>query len=1009
MDASKYNKIVRHGISFYTNNNAGDGVLKAVLAQCPPDNVVIAITREYIAKTGQIKKYCEYASVTREQLRKLLLSDNAIYEVMHEHRKQHVAFDIDLKGMGISNPLKEVKQKIFSILPNARLHISGGHWVAADENRDVYSYHLIVANYYATSTHALAPIKGFCTENKHLGFDPALYKENGLIKCINQSKGDGRVQGRISGSSDIMNHTVMHNFPKGAVDIETLDLTRFLPAHVPAGGKRKRDALQIQDVLDFPKMNLTPPRDFDLYEAGPLELLDALPNHPRYHEWQLSHSVCKSVQRWCKAVGLPWETFWNWNKSKDDSAARFEKYLRYWSQIDLKKFPCRTSLLKTYLIGYVYNGEILKSEPTRKMEEGYNTFFDHRADGRYLSAKDHLLAQNEKFVCAHAGLGSAKSQSTMQWLAGLIEKNPRTSILWLTCRIALTNDQRGRIEEMTGCRLWKYYLDLKPLEKHDQNRSPEQYFVCSINSIHCVRRKYDVVVIDECETLLSSFGGDAKTHRKVMLHWNIFLDCLRDAKKIAFLDGFVTNITKDFIRDVGGKPFIIGTGVKPRPRKMVLCDSVEYIYAEIEKSLSRGEKIFVATGPKGKGNVDAMGSVENIVSYVLVNHRDWSKRKRTEQWEKGYQVIGYHGDAEKEKKRLAKDVNALWCDPAVRMVVGNSALAVGVNCDPDPADLDSGKLEQFDRVFGIFNPSCQSMRDFFQLLFRVRHPKDDTFIVHLGSRCSPGREPRPPELPKDVTFVNLQRNLKTEQRANNCATFKRVFRLFCGWMNIDLNTEDLLKLSEKEADEVRSHLDSSFNMFSWKNIRDMDAAEFALCIEELDEGSASASVDLLLRMEKYRFASLLVGTLPEEEKAELWNAHRHFTQALHVLGQIKHGVDYQKKRPAAHIIWNFYRDNNLELTDKIPETAICNTALKDIQRAFTMHNEPQTMRMDLFQKMLEIYFRSSILWKNREKGSKNRKYTWETETSLIASIMPKLVVWNCTQFRLERDEDDEGA
>ena len=402
----------------------------------------------------------------------------------------------------------------------------------------------------------------------------------------------------------------------------------------------------------------------------------------------------------------------------------------------------------------------------------------------------------------------------MKWLEKFIKQNPRASILWATCRVALAKDQRGRIQNLTGYPWWQFYDDLTWKQKNDPRREQEQYFVCSIQSIRLLMGQYDVIVIDECETFLKSFDPENKCVKDMEKTWKLFIDQLTHAKKVIFLDGFITQITTGLLADLQMKPYIAGSAIPPPPRKMILCDSAAYIYDQIEKGLANGEKIFVATGAKGKKRVDPEGSVEHIASTILKQHPTWKR---------GVEILVYHGDADTAKRELAKGAVNVWGDPKVRLVIGNAALAVGIDFSPSEEQLASGRIKQFDRVVGILQPSCISPRDFFQLLYRVRQPKSDTFTVYLAKPLSQGWKRGngvKRALPASPAYDNFVKHIETELRAANSLSHKQMFKKFCQWMNIEIE-EGIETLTDEELSAVQSRFDYSHSMFAWHNIYDI--------------------------------------------------------------------------------------------------------------------------------------------------------------------------------------------
>ncbi|KAJ3053529.1 hypothetical protein HK097_004077, partial [Rhizophlyctis rosea] len=638
-------------IKFYTNRGSAVEVKNNLKRFVGPNQYMIAIYDTYVHKKGHLNPCIHFGLLTSDQLHPLLLKDHRFCEVLTRGNPFYrVFFDIDFKGKNVKDPLELVKEKISSILPNAQFNVSGSHKVYED-GTEKYSYYIIVDNYHAEDLDDFAPIKAFCLNNKIHGFDESVYRNDGLLKCINQSKGACRVQRLISGSEDLLQHTVMHENLGESVHINTVPTVQACVKEAAIKRKRKavdspvtKNAKKIK-LLDvqFPKMNLQTPPELDIYSDPPATLLRFLPNYSRGHHFQLSHIICTCIARWCKYVSLKWEDFWEWNKQKDASPEREAKYIRYWATMNLNLHPVTSKLVSSYLSIFVHDKEVLKTHPVRQMIASYNTHFDHQTEMRHIGTDDHVKAKNNKHVIMHVPLGGAKSHSTMTWLRDHIKQNPEATVLWLTCRIALAKDQCGRIEKLTDCYNWKYYDKLSRREKKDSERIQEQYFVCSIQSLHYARGLYDVVVIDECETLLKSFDPENKCVKNMELTWGLFQVLLRDAKKVVYLDGFITQITKGLLDDMKQPFYIAGSSRPPPPRQMIVCDTSTYIYDQIQKSIDNGEKVFVATGAKGEKSPSRQDSVEHIVSTILKNNPGWKY---------GREVVAYHGGTQAAKKAL---------------------------------------------------------------------------------------------------------------------------------------------------------------------------------------------------------------------------------------------------------------------------------------------------------------------------------------------------------------------
>ena len=76
--------------------------------------------------------------------------------------------------------------------------------------------------------------------------------------------------------------------------------------------------------------------------------------------------------------------------------------------------------------------------------------------------------------------------------------------------------------------------------------------LCCLNSIHYLAGKeYDIIVIDEIETVLNKWFDNSTLDQSKQTCWDTFLEMIRNARKCVFLDAFTTKITTDFIKSLG--------------------------------------------------------------------------------------------------------------------------------------------------------------------------------------------------------------------------------------------------------------------------------------------------------------------------------------------------------------------------------------------------------------------------------------------------------------------------
>ncbi|KAJ3290981.1 hypothetical protein HK104_006398 [Borealophlyctis nickersoniae] len=410
---------------------------------------------------------------------------------------------------------------------------------------------------------------------------------------------------------------------------------------------------------------------------------------------------------------------------KDGSENRQQKYEDYWTR---SCFPIAVNYLKRNLI-LCYNKNILKSKAITQLSGVMNKRIDIPLNDKYLTLD--LLKQafaKSRMVALDLGCGVGKTHATIELINDYLQEHPDHKILWMTCRIALTKEQRSRLGEK-----WVYYLDLDSKEHSGEEMKPiYQYLACSVTSLSPYidpNVMYDLVIVDECETLLASFGGDAKCHNGIaLLNWN-YLTKLMQQSKMIWMDAFMSKTTLDTI---GTKEYcVIGKPSVPKTRKLIVLEGLVELtnkkikrqtnpwWQQLFKSLDAGEKVFIAVGPKGlskPGSEETREPVEALVA-ILVNKYGFRQ---------GKELLAYHSLTKVEKRKLV-NINGLWGSEELCVIIGNACLAVGVNFDP-PSDF---KHRPFDRVFAILDQSCMSTRDILQLIQRDRHPVHPDVVMYI--------------------------------------------------------------------------------------------------------------------------------------------------------------------------------------------------------------------------------------------------------------------------------------
>jgi hypothetical protein len=157
-----------------------------------------------------------WADVNSDDLLRLVHKDNCIYEVIDQFPHK-VYFDIDADNKDY-DIYEKIIPKLNELFPNSEMAVSG----SKSEVRQ--SYHIVLNNYLIKNEEDRNFMKSLVKYFKQTiddGFDDRVYTKNRFMKCINQSKEDGRIQAIVL--NDIPNKHLITTF----INESVLDMPNF--------------------------------------------------------------------------------------------------------------------------------------------------------------------------------------------------------------------------------------------------------------------------------------------------------------------------------------------------------------------------------------------------------------------------------------------------------------------------------------------------------------------------------------------------------------------------------------------------------------------------------------------------------------------------------------------------------------------------------------------------------------------------------------------------------------
>ena len=627
-----------------------------------------------------------WTSMTQDELLKIINKDHGLYEVITQYPHK-VYFDIDKDEKTGPEYLTKLTDKINELFPDPDMAISGSI------TEEKTSYHIILNHYLIDSEeernqlkHIVQYLKSHCDD----GFDNKVYTKNRNMKLMNQSKQDGRVQ-----------EIIMNNDPKKHI-ITGFMIDEYYPIPQFEEGDEEETPQPIKDIklkidIDksflpfdlgslpkFEKMKL--PENLDYNNLSNLEILQLLPLNKSF-----DHAYTHRAARFCFYNQLSFENFISWYSQKSTEPSKIKKWQTKWHQ--LNQFPPMS-------VGAI-TSMLLKYYPEIKREKGYQKFVN-----LFTLEPENIIKVNQlnqevfhhndnKFVCFNTGMGSGKTFQAIEYL-----KN-QDSFIWLAPIEALAQNTMHRLEQNNiNC---KYYKDFKnSKEKHDKLADYDKMIICINSLAYTQNKKYKIVVVDEIETLLNKWFNNT-TFRNKKDCWERFLDIIKNADRVIFLDAFTSKLTTDFINQFQNNKYTIYELIsEPITRNIQEMASVSNWFHEIISTIKSGKKAFIFYPYLRRHN-----------QYPSMEELKLKLQEKTST--KG---ICYNSQVDDEVLKGLKNVNESWSDSNCSFVITNTKITVGINYE----------IKDFHQVF-ISVAGFNSARDLIQVSYRCRHLIDNIIKI----------------------------------------------------------------------------------------------------------------------------------------------------------------------------------------------------------------------------------------------------------------------------------------
>jgi hypothetical protein len=264
-----------------------------------------------------------------------------------------------------------------------------------------------------------------------------------------------------------------------------------------------------------------------------------------------------------------------------------------------------------------------------------------------------------------------------------------------------TNDNKSYLLPFAG-KKFKTYLELNKNGKRKDFRKSDR-LVIQMESLHNLLNveAYDVLVLDEIESLLMQFGSE--TMREQILCTQVFERLIRETPIIIGGDAFLSEKSRKTLEQINRNINISRNDYKPPKRTAYMYPSYESLFYRAYQSLTQGKKIVFVCASRKKAIKFANGCTKRGIIFKL--------------------YTGLSKNTEIERQELS-NVNVSWSD--VQCVIYNSRITVGVNFN-----LEDIFQQLF--VYGSSHACC--VRDTFQGTLRVRHITENVMHVYIYQKA----------------------------------------------------------------------------------------------------------------------------------------------------------------------------------------------------------------------------------------------------------------------------------
>lgn len=741
-----------------------------------------------------------------------------------------VYFDIDGKADLDLETIKKIIQKYFG---DVKIYIMGY------EVPEKHSYH-ITLNRYITSIEDMIFLKKIVNEIKNKEckyFDGCVYHINRSMKCIFQSKPNSNQQLPISGTDGIKKYFIGSFIP---VDTDSFDNVQL-----PSISKELKNTVKTYQSQSWElphyitNEHLT--KATELLKLTPLD--ETIDNHD--YRW--------GVMCFCYYNGISLNSYMEWySKIKPFVSTwdqRVTKLIRCWD--DMKNHTPMTMKQYRKRLSQFYPEMIEANIHTSKFLQMFDlSEYKNKQIGR-IEPK-HYEVKN-KVLVFNIGMGGGKTTTTLQYL----KRHNDKSFVWLAPRQTLVLNTSHRMKNEFEIDHITHLDAVEKKKKGDVLKTAERLIICN-QSLHYLsqNQKFNIVVIDEIETVLNSWKDDETHKENISKNFNTFVDILRNAEKIILLDAFTTTKTFSLLHSLGIHDIkLYSSEYRPTQKTLKHYPDQEILIKQICDEIASGKKLYIfyafkTASPKRMGICDLDSRIKGYV-----------------EGKTGTVPSSVLYFAESTAKNQLGNINESWAK--ANYIITTSSITVGVNYE--------GK--DFDKVYLFCSGYANQPRDVIQSSMRVRYPKDPEFGIYFFDHTNEEMTKYPKYYhEKNPIYNQLIDGVIDELQCD----FDDSLRKFCDLTNYQLG--DVKKVLQKNNNISNEYFESKMLLeYTKVLVYDMTAADVA----ESHVYNRTATLDEHMALDRFYF-DYHFKDYTEEDRTYIWNENqrKYFKNISHPFIQL---------------------------------------------------------------------------------------------------------------------------